>query len=442
MNAKTTIITISIALCLLFGVGIKPEPAQAQDTVSYLLGQINGLRASLGLPPYTLNGTLSAAAQNQANWMAQTEQVSHTQTNGSTPSSRAAAAGYASSWVSENIYMGTNGTAETAWVWWLNSPIHYRGITSTNYTEIGIASGSTDRMRSFVLVFGNPTGWQSAPASASNSGGNSASGGGGLPPYVVGLDNRGNIMHEIQPGHTLGEIALIYGYTWDDLQYIRDLNSMTEEEGRNLGVGAVLLVPPYSGTYTPTPGGPPENIAQATEVGAEGQISDFSAPYTEDEQVRQQFESVSTPQVIPLMPPTATPEPIIVADASGAGGVVVTSAVLPEWVAETEVAPVVTPREDIPNPPIVNGNVSDTTNSTAIAQNWTAATVTPTLGLTEVAMVDDGQGVIRGDFGVSMVVADEGGDGGGMSPMIYIIIGVQIGVVAMAGFEFFRRRGK
>ena len=437
MNVKTTIIGLSIALCLLFGVGIKPEPAQAQDTVGYLLAQINGLRVSLGVPPYALNSTLSAAAQNQANWMAQTEQVSHTQTNGSTPSSRAAAAGYASSWVSENIYMGTNGTAETAWVWWLNSPIHYRGITSTNYTEIGIASGSTDRMRSFVLVFGNPTGWQSAPASISSSaGGNSASAGGGLPPYVVGLDNRGNIMHEIQPGHTLGEIALIYGYTWDDLQYIRDLNHMTEEEGRSLDVGAVLLVPPYAGTYTPTPGGPPENMAQATEVGSDGsnsdgQVSSFDAPYTEDEQVRQQFEAVSTPQVIPLMP--ATPAPVIVADASGSGGVVVTSAVLPEWVAETEVAPVVTPREDIPYPPIVNGG------NITVAQNWTAATVTPTQGLTEVAMADT-TGMIAPAV-VDNTVTDEGGDGG-MSPMIYVIIGVQIGVVAMAGFEFIRRRGK
>lgn len=75
--------------------------AQAQD----LLGQINALRAERGLAPYTLDSALSAAAQNQANWMAQTGQVSHTQADGSTPRSRAAAAGYPSNWVSENIYL-------------------------------------------------------------------------------------------------------------------------------------------------------------------------------------------------------------------------------------------------------------------------------------------------------------------------------------------------
>lgn len=435
MNAKTTLIALITALVLIFGAGFAPEPVEAQDTVGYLLAQINGLRASLGVPPYALNGTLSAAAQNQASWMAETEQVSHTQTNGSTPSTRAAAAGYASSWVSENIYMGTSATAETAWVWWLNSPIHYRGITSTNYTEIGIASASTGRMTSFVLVFGNPTGWQSAPASISNNSGGGNASSGGLPPYVVGVDNRGNIMHEIQPGHTLGEIALIYGYTWDDLPYIRELNHMTEEQGRNLEVGAVLLVPPYSGTYTPTPGGPPENVeGSATEV---ANIADV--PYTEDETVRQQFEAVSTPQIIPLMPPSPTPEPVVVADASASNGVVVTSAVLPEWVAETEVAPVVTPREDIPNPPIVNGNT--TPDAAVSSQNWTAATVTPVAGLTEVAMVNDPQGDVNADTVAQTNVADEE-SGGGISPMLYVIIGVQIGVVMMAGFEFIRRRGK
>src|SRR5690606_27731341 len=132
-----------LLLAALLG-GSVATTTQAQDAVSDLLGRINGLRASLGLPGYTLNSALSAAAANQAQWMAATGQISHTQADGSTPSSRAAAAGYGGSWVSENIYAGSNAGVSDAWVFWLNSPIHYRGMTNTNYQEIGIAAASGD----------------------------------------------------------------------------------------------------------------------------------------------------------------------------------------------------------------------------------------------------------------------------------------------------------
>lgn len=242
--------------------------ATAQDVSSDLLGRINALRSSLGTHNYTLNSALTAAAQNHAEWMASTGSISHTQPDGSTPSSRAASYGYPSRAVSENIYMGTNATADTAWGWWLNSPIHYRGITNAAYTEIGIAAANGTNGRAFVLVFGNPNGWGALPgsAAANNNNSNANSGNGGEagrsvaappPSFVVGVDGLGNIMHEIQPGHTLGEIAFMYGYGWDDLEAIRQLNEMTEPEGRSLEVGSVLLIPPYEGTFTPTPGDPP-----------------------------------------------------------------------------------------------------------------------------------------------------------------------------------------
>ena len=111
---------------------------QAQDVVGDLLGRINQLRAEQGLSSYRLNNALNAAAQNQASWMASSGQVSHTQSDGSSVRDRARAAGYGSSWVSENIYMGTLATTDSAWQFWLNSPIHYRGLTSPNYQDIGI----------------------------------------------------------------------------------------------------------------------------------------------------------------------------------------------------------------------------------------------------------------------------------------------------------------
>jgi len=229
--------------------------AQAQD----LLGLINGLRAERGLAAYSLDAALSAAAQNQADWMAQTGEISHTQSDGSTPRSRAAAAGYPSTWVSENIYLGRS--ADTAWTFWMNSPIHYAGLTNPNYDQVGIASASGSYGTSFVLVFGA----RSTPnfsGGGGGGGGNSSSGsaGGGAAPqaaappsFIVGVDGSGSLMHEVQPGETIGDIALMYGYDWADIPAMLALNGLTEEDIRRILPGSVFLVPPRGGTFTPTP---------------------------------------------------------------------------------------------------------------------------------------------------------------------------------------------
>jgi hypothetical protein len=229
-------------------------PVFAQDEASGLLGLVNSLRTSRGLPAYTLNGTLSAAAQSQAQWMVETGNVSHSRPDGSTPRSRAQAAGYASAFVSENIYGGSNATVDSAWNFWINSSIHFAGLTSPNYQEIGIGVAHGAWGSTYVLVFGSPGGPPPLPPQAARS-----SGAPQQPSFVVGLDAHGNIMHEVQPGDTLGDIALIYGYTWDDIPYMLQINGLTNP--RELEIGSILLVPPYGGTFTPTPGDAPTTQA-------------------------------------------------------------------------------------------------------------------------------------------------------------------------------------
>lgn len=143
--------TLCIGWILLF---LVVTPARSQDEISWLLGQINGLRASVGVPPYSLNAQLSAAAQQHSTYMATTCDVSHTEANGSTPVDRARANGYTGSWVSENIYGGGMADAGYAWNFWLNSPIHYQGMTSSNMNEIGIGIASGDCGHFYTLVFG------------------------------------------------------------------------------------------------------------------------------------------------------------------------------------------------------------------------------------------------------------------------------------------------
>lgn len=242
-------------LSLLVGLLVMPISAQSDR----LLSRINDLRISVGLSGYTINSALSSAAQNHALWMVNTGKVSHTQEDGTGPRVRAKNAGYSSNFVSENIYMGSDSSIGSAWNFWLNSPIHYAGMTSPNYNNIGIGIASGANGYAFVLVFGNSTG--SLPQSRVTGGGNNNSSASSNavvapPSYVVGLDAKGNIMHEVQPGDTIGDIALIYGYSWEDLSYMMEINGMTDDDVRFLEIGSVFLVPSQDGTYTPSPAPP------------------------------------------------------------------------------------------------------------------------------------------------------------------------------------------
>lgn len=217
--------------------------ASAQDAISYLLSRANSLRREKSLPAYSSHSALTAAARDHAAWMVAAGSISHKQDNGSGPRERAQNHGYPSNWVSENIYMGPN--AQAAWTFWLNSPIHYAGLVSPYYNNIGIGTASGAGRHAFVLLFGNSRG-RRPPASAA------ASQPAPPPAYVLGIDAVGNIMHQVRPGDTMGDIALIYGYTWEDIPYMLTINNMTGDDIRQLEIGSVFLVPPQDGTFTPT----------------------------------------------------------------------------------------------------------------------------------------------------------------------------------------------
>ncbi|MBW4439389.1 MAG: LysM peptidoglycan-binding domain-containing protein [Pleurocapsa minor GSE-CHR-MK-17-07R] len=251
----------AVCLSLLAGGG---WAAHAQDAASELFSRVNNLRASVGRGPYAYNGALAAAAQDQANWMLATGSVSHTRPDGSGPRTRALNAGYPSTTVGENIYIGGLASVDTAWTFWVNSGVHYNGMVNAAFTEMGVGVAADASGAAFVLVFGNSGGPPPPPANsgasagaavaaAGNSGGSSPAQS-GPPAYFAGVDANGNILHVVQQGDTLGDIALIYGYNWDDLPRMMAANNLTDV--RDLEVGSMFLVPPRGGTFTPTPGGP------------------------------------------------------------------------------------------------------------------------------------------------------------------------------------------
>lgn len=271
--------------------------AAAQDAASVLLPRINNLRAANGLPAYALHASLTAAADNHARWMANTGEISHQQHDGSGPRTRAVNAGFPSNWVSENIYRGAS--AVTAWEWWLNSPTHYAGLVSPYYDRIGIGSASGDRGKVYVLVFGNSTGrLLESSAITGNGGGGSA---GGQPSFVLGLDEFGNIKHEVQPGQTIGHILLIYGYTWDEYPYLLELNDMSEADRLNMQPGSVILVPPQDGTFTPAPAATAESVTATAAPTSAATALPSAVPTTAASATKSTFEIRIAP--IDIEPP-------------------------------------------------------------------------------------------------------------------------------------------
>jgi hypothetical protein len=196
---------------------------------------------------------------------------------------------------------------------------------------------------------------------------------------VLGVDEHGNIMHEIQPGETLGDIALIYGYTWNDIPTMLTLNGLTQDDIRKLEPGAVFLVMPHAGTYTPTPGGDPPTGTPTAE-----------------------------PTAAPTLAatPTATSEAIIQPTPLPTHMLAATSNSVPEAVAML----LVTSTTDVtPNPQSTSQGVEN------------AALVDKPLETTQAGVI-----ITRP----------------GTSPWLVIALVIQVGVLLAAGVEFTRRKRK
>lgn len=345
----------------------------AQDEFGDLLGRINNLRASKGLPAYTLNGALSSAAQSQAQWLVENGcAIAHVHPDGSSPRSRALAAGYATSDVSENIYCGGIARLDDAWIFWLNSAIHYAGLVNIRYSEVGIGIAHGANSSGFALVFGNPGGPAYVPPAVSNSDSSAPQ----QPSFVVGVDEHGNIEHQIQAGDTLGDILLIYGYTWAELPALLELNQMTQDDFRTLKVGTILLIPPRDGTYTPTPGdaAPTATLPPPT-------VEPTSAGIT---------EATTTATETPL-----TPDPIA-----------------PPQIAATS-------------------NSIPAVAALVLAEDTLTPAPSPTSATTEVALVST---PVLASKSAGVVTASSG-----TSPWLVLALVVQVAVLLGAGFEFIRR---
>jgi len=97
---------------------------------------INSARAEAGLAPLAVNSALTAAALGHSIDMACHGLISHSGSDGSSPSQRIAAAGYFASLSSEIIY--GSGYPQTAFNWWMSDQIHRDEILNPYVTELGV----------------------------------------------------------------------------------------------------------------------------------------------------------------------------------------------------------------------------------------------------------------------------------------------------------------
>lgn len=116
-----------------------PASCNFTSSSSYLneiANLVNNARAQAGLSALALNAQLAAAAQGHSIDMACHGFIGHNGSDGSTPSQRIAAAGYAASRASEIIY--GSGYPQTAFDWWMNDQVHRDEILNPNVTEMGV----------------------------------------------------------------------------------------------------------------------------------------------------------------------------------------------------------------------------------------------------------------------------------------------------------------
>ncbi|MEU6347614.1 CAP domain-containing protein [Streptomyces sp. NPDC046977] len=102
-----------------------------------LVKLVNQERAKAGCSALTVNARLTDAAQEHSADMADTGTMSHTGSDGSTPSDRISAAGYNWRSYGENVAYGYSSPSAVM-KGWMNSPGHKRNILDCSFKEIGV----------------------------------------------------------------------------------------------------------------------------------------------------------------------------------------------------------------------------------------------------------------------------------------------------------------
>jgi uncharacterized protein YkwD len=224
--------------------------AQLSASPLDLVNAVNNLRAGYGLPAYSINPILMAVAQNQADYMAATGKVSHTGAGGSSVTDRLLVAGYPlagqlslGGFRSENITSGSESVSAQAVVdQWASNSLHLTTMISPDLTEIGAGVSINAGRGYFVIDCARPTnsdmpqdvgtpGAEGSPIPTAALAGSVV-----IPVTVSTPDANGELIHEVEAGQTLWQIAISYNTKVDE---IKRLNNLVDN---NIYPGMKLLI--------------------------------------------------------------------------------------------------------------------------------------------------------------------------------------------------------
>lgn len=231
---------------------------RAASSAYDLINAVNALRASHGLALYSISPILMATAQAHADYMAATGNVSHIGSGGSTVTERLLAAGYPlagdlslGGFRSENITAGNETkTAQDAVNGWTGDTLHLTTMISPSLTEIGAGVSVNGGRVYYVIDCALPT-THSPPQAAETAIGTESTvvpGGAVLIAVTLVTPNAdGDIVHEVQAGQTLWQIAISYGTKIDELKRLNNLYD------NNIYPGDKLLIRKGATDATNTP---------------------------------------------------------------------------------------------------------------------------------------------------------------------------------------------
>ena len=224
-----------IVLLILLLVSVTPvaaKPQKAPDAFS-LIAEVNALRTSYGLTPYTVSPILMGTAQNHAEYMSRNG-VSHDE-GGVTFADRLANAGYPLGvFRSENISAGMNQSVQDTVLQWQGDDLHWHTMMSPDLTEIGAGVAIVNGYVYYTIDCARPLGAKPPPVNTLAPGETRqpvATVYIGPPLARTVVPNTpnadGKLVHVVGPGETLWLIAVTYKVT---VLQIRELNYMSDAD--------------------------------------------------------------------------------------------------------------------------------------------------------------------------------------------------------------------
>jgi LysM repeat protein len=176
------------------------------DLATSLINTVNTLRANNSLAAYEIDASLMEIAQNQAEYMAEVGQITHTRADGSTPSTLG---------FSENIAGGANLTVQVVvYSMWTDSD-NWSTMVGFRFGKIGAGVVEQDGNYYYVLVVEETQLGLAAQPTINYQ----ITADPNLVSDVITATPQqdGSIIHEVQDGQSLWAIAIAYNITINDI---------------------------------------------------------------------------------------------------------------------------------------------------------------------------------------------------------------------------------